>query len=263
MSSTKMKEMKIDSAEWLSKHQGKSDASPGNSEFDRGLVDLSDIEDGARYYEGFDFIPSTTKDMLPYLGKIGWADAGHCTHKGPDSQGTFFLTGFYDANNNLIPCIFSHRIGNESSATWDSVWRTHRDEVDALNTNSYRIFHDGEKGLGKGLAMFLPKSSGILDPNHLRKNITKKLGSAAGKTAVTLYDRAFHSPDVQTLELRKAEFTPALATYLGKFDDMQLYLALWEDHDRPIYSSQGPFALQIHIYDNSMYCDDINDKKYK
>ena len=149
----------------------------------------------------------------------------------------------------------SHRIGIESTQTWNSVWEFHK-QNDALLKTQRLYFHDGEKGLGNGLERYLTLSTGVLDPTHLTKNINKNLGGAAGKTAVGQYQRAFYAPDDATLALRKAEFIPKLEEYLRKHDDMALYPCLHDNHDIPIYSSQGPFTLQFHVYVIYVCCGD-------
>ena len=90
--------------------------------FDQILVHVSDIDDAARYYEGFTFIPSIAAHFCKTGRSTGAADAAHCEGKGLNSYGPTFEVVLYDANYNIIPIIFGHFVGAECLEYWKVIF---------------------------------------------------------------------------------------------------------------------------------------------
>ena len=96
----------------------KSQKIPSDAVFDTSVVEMSDIEDGKRYYGGMIFVPSVAERYVACGRKTTAADAAHCDGIGPQSYGTTFEVVTYDTNMHLLPLVFAHFVGVECYEYW-------------------------------------------------------------------------------------------------------------------------------------------------
>ena len=82
------------------------------TEFNSDYVDLSMVEPGLMYYDGFVFVPSTAIKAFPFFLKDrpSQADAAHCT--GPAKR-ALYNEVILDANHGPRLAIQAHQINDE------------------------------------------------------------------------------------------------------------------------------------------------------
>lgn len=240
ISGLEMKRVRMTAAQFIFRQNQKSGTIPKDVTFNPRVVDVSDISDHKRYYSGILFVPSTSTHFLQTARMTTTADAAHCQGIGPQSYGTMLQAAVYDANNHICPLVFAHSVRTECQEAWKPVF-------DVLkNMPGFDIYRrttivDQEKSIDAAFRSVMEKANLFLDWMHVTKNMASSIGSEKN-IGVSLYQRALRASSIEKVQELKLQYGPKQSSYLGQFDDAELYKVHSKLEDT-IHSSQGAESL--------------------
>lgn len=236
MDGKSMKETRVKAARHIFNQCQKGKTIPKDAVFNEDVVDVSDIIDDGRYYEGLLFVPSVACQYIREGRNTCAADAAHCDGVGPQSYGTTFEVVTYDTNMHLLPLLFAHFVGAECHEYWHRVF-SECQKLEGFDVESRTTIVDQEKSIDSAYKDVFQNAKMFLDPMHVRKNMGSALG-ASRAVGISLYDKALYAPTEAAVDEVVARYSETQAKYLGRFKRSELYRA-YSSLDDTIVTSQG------------------------
>lgn len=216
-----MKDIRMKEAELIFKQAQKGGKIEKESVLDARTVDLSDINDNERYYEGFVFVPRIAEHMCRYGRLTSTADVDQCQGAGPQSYGIYLEDTVYESNNQLAPLVSSHHVATENRETWHNVF-----------TACHCILHldrpwrvtilDQEKSIDLSYRSTMYHAPTFLDNHHVKNNMIPHVGSQKS-SAADLYEKALRAPSNKAADASIRSFGPKTTAYCSRFSKKELY----------------------------------------
>ena len=204
--------------------------------FNEAGVSYDDIEDGQEFYGGFILVLSVAGLYATQGLLLSAADGAHCEGKGPYSYGTYGQLVVYDHNNNLLPAVYTHTVGNEDGEFWEGVY-SEASQIPGYDVPGQTCMVDMEKSIDTRFKAKMKHARTFLDERHVVKNMSGHLGDERA-TGLGLYQRALRAPSKELCDAIVAQFGPKQTAYLARYKKEQLYRSYSALQDS-ISTSQG------------------------
>ncbi|KAJ1447910.1 hypothetical protein M885DRAFT_541094 [Pelagophyceae sp. CCMP2097] len=231
-----MKKTRIEAAEFIYLQCQKAGKIDKSLKFDKGMVDVSDIDDVKDYYAGCQIVFSTAPLLMGW-GNTFSTDACHMEGLGTQSFGGLFNAVGYDTARNIHVAAYMHDAGNESMETWTRMFDM-LVGVPGFGRLGSVVIADLEKGLDAAFDKCVKNAPKFGDAGHVKKALKTHVAASEKAKTLHLYDRVLREPcRMKAMELYD-EFVPGAKAWLDKFPK-QCLLTAFTDLKQGIITPQG------------------------
>ncbi|KAL3677992.1 hypothetical protein R1sor_020948 [Riccia sorocarpa] len=157
--------------------------------------------------------PSACRNVLRYCQKFVALDA--CFTKNKKYPTQLFIATTVDGNSQVVPLAYAVA-PTENYEKWIWFIQNLVASVEGLESPNVIIVSDRQKGLEKAVAEVLPRNFHMHCAHHLKMNVIKHFGAAAGKAFLTLVymdDQASYERRLVEMETRSSK-GPDLVRYI-------------------------------------------------
>ncbi|KAL3698659.1 hypothetical protein R1sor_012735 [Riccia sorocarpa] len=157
--------------------------------------------------------PSACRNVLRYCQKYVALDA--CFTKNKKYPTQLFIATTVDGNSHVVPLAYAVA-PTENYENWRWFIQNLVASIEGLESRNVIIVSDRQKGLEKAVAEVLPRNFHMHCAHHLKMNVIKHFGAAAGKAFLTLVymdDQASYECRLVEMETRSSK-GPDLVRYI-------------------------------------------------
>ncbi|KAJ1448846.1 hypothetical protein M885DRAFT_537680, partial [Pelagophyceae sp. CCMP2097] len=216
-----MKKTRFKAAEFIFLQCQKAGKIDKSLKFDKGMVDVSDIDDVKDYFAGCQIIFSTAPLIMGWVNTFP-TDVCHMEGLGTQSFGGLFNAVGYDTARNIHVAAYMHDVGNESMGTWTRMFEM-LVGVKGFGRLGSVVIADLEKGLDAAFDKCVKNASKFGDAGHVKKALKTHVAASEKAKTLHLYDRVLREP---------------CRAWLDKFPK-QCLLTAFTDLKQGIITSQG------------------------
>ncbi|KAJ1445017.1 hypothetical protein M885DRAFT_551198 [Pelagophyceae sp. CCMP2097] len=231
-----MKKTRFKASEFIFKQCQKAGKIDKALKFDKGMVDVPDIDDDKLYYSGCEIVFATA-ELIAEWGNTFSTDACHMEGIGYQSFSGIFNAVGYDAARNIYVMAYMHDVGNESIETWTRMFEM-LVGVKGFDRLGNVVIADLEKGLDAAFDNCVQYAIKFGDAGHVKKALNNHVAAAEKAKSLLLYERALREPSKAKAAELYNEFVPSAKEWLDKFPE-ECLLTAYTNLKQGIITSQG------------------------